>query len=46
MLAKGRLLGLQFVALFEDDLYFQMASHANKMAMLIKEAFIKKGIVF
>lgn len=46
MLAKGRLLGLQFVALFENDLYFEMASHANKMAILIKEAFIKKGYGF
>lgn len=46
MLAKGRLLGLQFISLMENDLYFQMASHANKMAMLIKEAFIKKGYSF
>jgi len=46
MLAKGRLLGLQFIALFEDDLYFGIASHANKMAILIKEAFIKKGYSF
>ena len=46
MLAKGRLLGVQFVALFEDNLYFDMASHANKMAMLIKEACIKKGYGF
>lgn len=46
MLAKGRLLGLQFIALFEEDLYFQMSEHANKMAMLIKETFIKKGYDF
>lgn len=46
MLAKGRLLGLQFIALFEDDLYFEMARHANNMAMLIKEACIKKGYGF
>ncbi len=46
MLAKGRLLGLQFIALFEDDLYFDMARHADKMAMLIKEACIKKGYDF
>lgn len=46
MLAKGRLLGLQFVALFEDDLYFDIAKHANKMAMSIKEACIKKGYRF
>ena len=46
MLAKGRLLGLQFIALFEEDLYFNMARHANKMAMLIKEAFIRSGYSF
>lgn len=46
MLAKGRLLGLQFTALFEDDLYFEMARHADKMAMLIKEACLKKGYDF
>lgn len=43
MLAKGRLLGVQFVALFEDNLYFDIARHANKMAMLIKDSCIKKG---
>lgn len=43
MLAKGRLLGLQFLALLEDDLYFEMGRHADKMAMLIKEACLKKG---
>jgi len=46
MLAKGRLLGLQFIALFEDHLYFEMASHANEMAILIKAALIKKGYSF
>ncbi len=46
MLAKGRLLGVQFEALFEDGLYFKMAGHANRMAMLIKDAFIKKGYGF
>lgn len=46
MLAKGRLLGVQFCAMFEDDLYFEMAGHANNMAMLIKDALIKKGYRF
>lgn len=46
MLAKGRLLGLQFITLFEDDLYFWMAKHANEMAKLIKEACIRKGYSF
>lgn len=46
MLAKGRLLGLQFVALFEDGLYFKMARHANEMAGIIKDACVKKGYRF
>jgi len=32
LLAKGRVIGAQFVALFEDGLYFQLARHANGMA--------------
>lgn len=46
MLAKGRLLGLQFLALFEDGLYFEMARHANRLAAIIKEACVKKGYPF
>ncbi len=46
MLAKGRLLGLQFLALFEDDHYFKMARHANEMARIIKNACMKKGYRF
>lgn len=46
LLAKGRLLGLQFLALFENDLYFELANHANKMAALIREACVKKGYTF
>ena len=43
MLAKGRLLGLQFDALFTDDLYFQLGRHANELAMRLKSAFLEKG---
>lgn len=43
MLAKGRLLGLQFDALFTDDLYFRIARHANKMAYQIREIFLSAG---
>ena len=43
MLAKGRLLGIQFDVLFTDGLYFSIAEHADKMAMKLKEAFLKKG---
>jgi len=32
LLAKGRLLGIQFLTLFKDDLYFDLAKHANAMA--------------
>ena len=46
MLAKGRLLGLQFIALLENDLYFALASHANQMAMRIRDACAEKGIPF
>lgn len=46
LLAKGRLLGLQFEILFEGDLYFSNARHANEQAMKIKAAFKKKNIPF
>ena len=37
MLAKGRLLGVQFDALMTDDLYFEIAEHAVKLADKIRE---------
>ena len=43
MLAKGRLLGIQFDTLFTDDLYFKIAAHADKLAMKLKNAFLEKG---
>lgn len=43
LLAKGRLLGVQFRALFEDDLYFELAKHTNDMATLLKEGILKLG---
>ena len=46
MLAKGRLLGLQFLALFEDGLYCDMARHANTLAMAINDACTRKGYPF
>ena len=39
MLAKGRLLGLQFDELFTDDLYFRLGCHANAMADQIRQTF-------
>lgn len=44
MLAKGRLLGIQFATLFTDNLYLKIAQHAIDEAMRIKEALKSKGI--
>ena len=46
MLAKGRLLGLQFETLFTDNLYFDLAKHAIDEAMRIKQALLTKGYQF
>lgn len=46
MLAKGRLLGIQFLTLFEDGLYFQLSEHAVSQAMRIRDAFKSKGFGF
>ena len=46
LLAKGRLLGIQFLELMKDDLYFDLAKHSNIQAMKIKSAFQKKGAQF
>lgn len=43
MLAKGRLLGLQFLALLEDDLLFELADRADRLAMRIHDACAEKG---
>ena len=39
LLAKGRLLGIQFDTLFTDGLYFRIARHANDMAEKLKKGF-------
>lgn len=46
LLAKGRLLGIQFLELFKDDLYLDLASHSNEMAMKVAEALKKNGYQF
>lgn len=46
MLAKGRLLGIQFSELMKDDLYWKLGAHANRMAMRLKEAFAEHGCSF
>ena len=37
LLAKGRLLGIQFLELFRDNLFFDLAIHANKMAEMLRD---------
>lgn len=46
LLAKGRLLGVQFDALFTDDLYFEISRHAIEMAMLLKKGFTERNFPF
>ena len=46
MLAKGRLLGIQFLAMFEDGLYYRLGEHADEQAMRIKHALIEAGCNF
>lgn len=46
LLAKGRLLGVQFLELFRDDLYFDLARNANKMAGILSEEISKAGFEF
>lgn len=46
LLAKGRLLGVQFDTLFTDNLYFKISSHAIEMAELLKKALKEKNCRF
>ena len=46
LLAKGRLLGIQFDALFTDNLYFDISKNAIKMADKLKAALAKAGYKF
>ncbi|WP_291097825.1 MULTISPECIES: low specificity L-threonine aldolase [unclassified Empedobacter] len=43
MLAKGRLIGIQFSEMFRDDLFFEMGKHANQMAEKLANAISAKG---
>lgn len=43
LLAKGRLLGIQFDTLFTDDLYLKISKNAIRTANKLKSAFIQKG---
>lgn len=46
LLAKGRLLGVQFDTLFTDDLYFTISRHAIEMAELLKQGFRERKYEF
>lgn len=46
LLSKGRLLGIQFYVLFQEDLFFRLARHANEMAQLLAGNLTQKGIPF
>ena len=46
MLAKGRLLGIQFETLMNEGLYFQLARRADRLADRIRDAFRRKGVPF
>ena len=46
LLAKGRLTGVQFDALFTDDLYLRISRHAIGMAEKMKGIFRSRGIPF
>lgn len=46
MLAKGRLLGVQFDALFTDELYFHISDHADRMAEKLRDCFSRLGYGF
>ncbi|MDQ1146102.1 threonine aldolase [Bacillus sp. SORGH_AS 510] len=46
LLAKGRVLGIQFLELFRDNLFFDLAMHANKLAGRLREEIGKANIPF
>ena len=46
LLAKGRLLGVQFDTLFTDDLYLKISRHAIDMANLLRKGLGEKGYSF
>ena len=46
MLAKGRLLGIQFETLFTDGLYFEIAKHEVSLAQKLTEGIRARGYQF
>ena len=43
LIAKGRVVGLQFLALLHDGLYFDLARRANQLAQKIRKAIEQSG---
>jgi len=46
LLSKGRVLGVQFEELFSNNLYFDLAKHANKMAQILSNSLKESGCKF
>lgn len=46
MMAKGFLLGIQFEVLFQDDLYYELGRHSNRMAEKIADTLSRCGYPF
>ncbi|MGI6665618.1 MAG: threonine aldolase family protein [Christensenellaceae bacterium] len=46
LLAKGRMLGLQFDTLFQNDLYTTLGQHANEMALKLRDGLARQGYTF
>ena len=46
VIAKGRLIGVQFEALFTDNLYFEISKHAIDMAIKVRDLFRSRGYRF
>lgn len=46
LLAKGRLLGIQFLELFKDDLFFKLGDHANQAAQKLHDGIKALGYSF
>lgn len=46
LLAKGRVLGIQFTELFKDNLYFDLAQHSNDMTQILKDGISDAGYDF
>ena len=46
VLAKGRLLGVQFQALLEDNRFFDAARHANELAFRLRDGITALGYPF